>query len=63
MSSTSHFRAVDDLFWPMHLNFKFFGMEPLPSFACFDVMKNPEIESDFARFDAHLSALFPGVDR
>jgi modulator of drug activity B len=31
----------------MHLNFKFFGMEPLPTFACFDVMKNPDIENDF----------------
>ena len=56
-------KGLDDLFLPMHLNFKFFGMEPLPSFACFDVMKNPQIESDFARFDEHLSTLFPGAER
>ena len=51
-------KTLDDLFWPMHLNFKFFGMEPLPTFACFDVMKNPDIENDFARFEAHLNQNF-----
>ena len=51
--------SVDDLLWPMHLNAKFFGMTALPTFAAFDVIKNPEIAADFARFDAHLAALFP----
>lgn len=55
-------RSIDDLFLPMHLNFKFFGMEPLPSFACHDVMKNPTIPNDFERFDAHLDTLFPGAE-
>ena len=50
---------VDDLFAPMHLNFKFFGMQPLETFACFDVMKNPQVEKDFERFDAYLARLFP----
>ncbi|MEM9802692.1 MAG: NAD(P)H-dependent oxidoreductase [Planctomycetota bacterium] len=54
-------KSPDDLFWPMHLNFRFFGMEPLPTFACYDVMKNPEIESDFARFSEHLAKQFPNV--
>lgn len=54
-------KGVDDLFWPMHLNFAFFGMEPLPTFACYDVMKNPEIERDFVRFGAHLNEHFPAV--
>ena len=54
-------RGVDDLFWPMHLNFKFFGMTPLPTFACHDVLKNPDVENDFIRFDAHLERLFPSV--
>lgn len=49
-------RSMDDLLWPMHLNLDFFGATPLPTFACFDVMKNPEIESDLARFDDHLRA-------
>ncbi len=48
-------QGVDDLFLPMHLNFRFFGMQPLETFACYDVMKNPEIENDFRRFDAHLN--------
>ncbi|MEM1281890.1 MAG: flavodoxin family protein, partial [Cyanobacteria bacterium P01_H01_bin.152] len=45
-------------FWPMHLNFKFFGMEPLPTFVCFDVMKNPNIENDFMHFEGHLNQHF-----
>lgn len=51
-------RSVDDLFWPMHMNFRFFGMQPLPTFVCFDVMKNPDIENDFGRFKAHLDQHF-----
>ena len=54
-------RGVDDLFWPMHLNFKFFGMTPLKTFACHDVLKNPDVENDFVRFEAHLNHLFPSV--
>lgn len=50
--------SVDELFWPMHLNFKFFGMQPMQTFACFDVMKNPEIEKDFERLGQHLDAHF-----
>lgn len=51
-------RGVDDLFWPMHLNFKFFGMTPMETSACDDVMKNPDVENDFSRFDVHLNHLF-----
>ena len=47
-------KGMDDLFFPMHMNFRFFGMEPLPTFACLDVMKNPQIESDFRRYREHL---------
>lgn len=54
-------RGVDDLFWPMHLNFKFFGMKPLETFSCHDVLKNPEIQCDFERFEAHLDKLFSPV--
>ncbi len=56
-------RGVDDLFWPMHLNFKFFGMSPLPTFACFDVLKNPQIESDFVRLEHHLNNHIPLLSR
>ncbi len=48
-------KSVDDLFFPMHMNFRFFDMRPLPTFACYDVMKNANVESDFERFRAHLA--------
>lgn len=51
-------KSVDDLFFPMHMNFRFFDMEPLPTFACYDVMKNANTEGDFERFRAHLAAAF-----
>ena len=54
--------SVDDLLRPMHLNARFFDMAPLPTFAAFDVMKNPEIEADFARFVTHLAEVFAGAD-
>lgn len=54
-------KRVDDLFWPMHLNFRFFGMEPMETFSSHDVMKNPDVENDFARFDSHLNRLFPNL--
>ena len=51
--------SIDDLFAPMHYNFGFFGMTALPSFACYDVMKNPQIEQDLERWKTHLSENFP----
>ncbi|REL30113.1 NAD(P)H-dependent oxidoreductase [Thalassotalea euphylliae] len=51
-------KSVDDLFFPMHMNFKFFGMTAMETFACFDVMKNADIENDFKRFEAHLNQHF-----
>ncbi len=52
-------RSVDDLFFPMHVNFRFFGMEALPTFACFDVIKNADIDNNLAAFRKHLSATIP----
>lgn len=51
-------KSVDDLFFPQHMNFRFFGMKPLPTFACYDVMKNADIENDFKRLDQHLMEVF-----
>ena len=51
-------KSVDDLFFPMHMNFRFFGMEALPTFACYDVMKAADAEGDFKRFEAHLKENF-----
>lgn len=50
--------SEDDLFKPMHLNFKWFGFDPLPTFMAYDIMKNPEIESDSERFENHLENNF-----
>ena len=54
--------SVDDLLRPVHLNAKFFNMRPLPTFAAYDVMKNPEIEADFARFEDHLKTAFAAAE-
>lgn len=51
-------KDVDDLFFPSHMNFRFMGMEPLETFVCYDVHKNPDIENDFARYREHLARLF-----
>ena len=53
--------SEDDLLLPMHLNFRWFGLKPLPTFMAYDVMKNPEIESDFTRFEKHLNKTFKPV--
>ncbi len=50
-------KSVDDLWFPMHMNFRFFGMTPLETFACYDVMKDPQFKDDFRRFSDHLNAL------
>ncbi|MBF0182980.1 MAG: NAD(P)H-dependent oxidoreductase [Magnetococcales bacterium] len=54
-------KSVDDMFLPCHLNFRFIGMAPLPTFVCFDVMKAPTVEADFARLAAHLAQHFPAL--
>ncbi len=50
--------SEDDLLRPMHLNFKWFGYKPMPTFMAYDVMKNPDIANDFIRFDEHLQNHF-----
>lgn len=51
-------KSVDDLFFPYHMNFRFFAMEPLPTFAVYDVMKNPDIKNDFIRLEQHMNSVF-----
>ena len=51
-------KGVDDMFLPVHLCFRFMGMEPLETFACYDVHKNPDIENDFRRLDEHIARHF-----
>lgn len=51
-------KSVDELHFNQHMNFKFFGMKRLPTFACFDVIKNGDIENDFKRLAKHLDSVF-----
>lgn len=52
-------KSLDDLLFPLHMNFRFFGMTPLASFACYDVMKNPQITQNFEDFRKHLETNIP----
>ena len=54
-------KSVDDLLAPAHINFAFFGLKPLATFAAHDVNKNPTIEEDFARFDTLLAANYESL--
>ncbi len=47
-------KTVDDVFVTNTANYKFCGVEILPSFSCHDVMKQPDVEGDKARLRAHL---------
>jgi modulator of drug activity B len=51
-------KDVDDVFFYFHKAQQFVGLERLPSFACYDVLKNPIIESDFQRYEKHLGNIF-----
>ncbi len=51
-------KGVDGVFMWLHKTYQFFGMEPLPSFSCHDVLKNAEVENDLTRFKQHLSNAF-----
>lgn len=48
-------RSVDDVFIANTANYKFCGMEILPSFSCHDVMKAPDMEGDMASLRLHLA--------
>jgi modulator of drug activity B len=51
-------KSVDDLFFPQHMCFRFFGMNKISTFVCHDVMKNSEIESDLMRLEKHIDQHF-----
>lgn len=51
-------RGVDGVFMWLHKNYQFFGMEPLPTFSCYDVLKSPDIDNDLERFKLHLNSAF-----
>lgn len=51
-------RSVDDVFILNTANYKFCGMEILPSFSSHDVLKAPDIDNDMARLRKHLAEQF-----
>ncbi len=51
-------KGVDGVFMWLHKNYQFFGMEPLPTFSCHDVLKNADVKNDLKRFKQHLNSAF-----
>ncbi len=52
-------KTPDDVFFGNTAVYKFCGAEIIPSFSCFNVMKEPDVENDLKRIKQHLnSALF-----
>lgn len=50
-------KSVDDAFISITTNYKFCGSQILPSFACYDVVKNPSIEDDILNYKLHIQDL------
>jgi NADPH dehydrogenase (quinone) len=51
-------KGVDAVYMPFHKANQFLGMSGLPTFLCVDVMKQPSIEEDIQRYEAHLAKVF-----
>lgn len=51
-------KGVDAVYFAFHKANQFLGLSPIPTFLCADVMKNPMVEQDLARYKAHLSKYF-----
>ncbi|TKJ88986.1 NAD(P)H-dependent oxidoreductase [Erwinia persicina] len=50
--------GVDGVYLHFHKANQFLGMDGLPTFICNDVIKQPDIAGDIARYRTHLSAIF-----
>lgn len=50
--------GVDGVYLHFHKANQFLGMAALPSFICNDVIKDPDIANDIARFRDHLAEVF-----
>lgn len=51
-------KSVDDALFMFHKMQEFMGASSLPTFACLDIMKHPDIDRDLARFNQHLISVF-----
>jgi modulator of drug activity B len=54
-------KTVDDVFVSNTANYRFCGVEVLPSFSCFDVMKQPDVAGAIEELRGHLDAIFEPV--
>jgi len=60
-------KSVDEVMIGNTANYRFCGAQPLPSFSCFNVVKDPKIAQDIASLREHLAQSLPlpmleGVD-
>lgn len=51
-------KGVDAVYFPFHKANEFLGMSSLPTFLSVDVMKQPAIQEDVARYERHLAEIF-----
>lgn len=51
-------KSVDDVMVCYTASYKFCGAKDLPSFSCFDVLKNPDIYGDLVRLKQQLAKTF-----
>ena len=51
-------KGVDGAFLAFHKAQEFVGLEQVPTFACYDVLKSPDIDNDFDRLKSHLKQVF-----
>ncbi|MBD2794944.1 NAD(P)H-dependent oxidoreductase [Xenorhabdus sp. 18] len=51
-------KGIDSVYYPFHKANQFLGMSPLPTFACYDVIKNPQISQYIKQLKKHLSTFF-----
>ena len=56
-------KGVHGAFFPFHKSQEFVGLEQVPTFACYDVLKNPDIESVYVEKQRHILWVFPGRTR
>ncbi|OSM97463.1 NAD(P)H-dependent oxidoreductase [Lonsdalea populi] len=53
-----HGVGVDGVYLPFHKANEFIGLAALPTFICNDVIKQPDIDGDTARYREHLGKIF-----
>lgn len=53
-----HGVGVDGVYLPFHKANEFIGLAALPTFICNDVIKQPDIDGDIARYREHLEKFF-----